>query len=220
MCAGGVIAYEMASQLTHAGESVELLALLDAVTPQAPKRTELVIDDRPTQQTLKKPESAALTVPGRVSTAVRAIYRRLVHAVSWRVSHYGGNWSLQARLRLLRVLLSHNLAWPTFVPELNFQQILYSAQALYVPTPLSISSVVLARATAGEAADMPYSRIYADETLGWSTVARNLTIIDVDGGHESMLREPYVASLANALMPYLEGRPARANSRVSEPVEA
>ena len=38
MCAGGVIAYEMASQLVRAGESVELVAILDAATPQAAKR--------------------------------------------------------------------------------------------------------------------------------------------------------------------------------------
>ena len=39
-CAGGVIAHEMASQLLYAGEIVELVALLDAATPQAFKRRE------------------------------------------------------------------------------------------------------------------------------------------------------------------------------------
>ena len=38
MCAGGVIAYEMAAQLVRVGETVDLVALLDANTPQAPKR--------------------------------------------------------------------------------------------------------------------------------------------------------------------------------------
>ena len=42
MCAGGVIAYEMASQLVRSGESVELVAMLDAVLPgtqEKPGRT-------------------------------------------------------------------------------------------------------------------------------------------------------------------------------------
>jgi acyl-CoA synthetase (AMP-forming)/AMP-acid ligase II/thioesterase domain-containing protein/acyl carrier protein len=222
MCAGGVIAYEMASQLTRAGESVGLLALLDAVTPQAPKRTGLVIDARHTrtQSMLKDIKSAAVARAGRTSATVRAICGPLVHAGSWRISQYAGNLSLLARFRLLRLLLSHNLPWPTFLPELNFQQILYSAQKLYVPRPLAVAPVVLARATAGDAADMPYSEIYAENTLGWSAVAQNLAIVDVDGGHESMLREPFVASLANALMPYLERSPARTDYRVGEPVEA
>ena len=38
MCAGGVIAHEMASQLVRMGERIELVALLDAATPQAPQR--------------------------------------------------------------------------------------------------------------------------------------------------------------------------------------
>ena len=35
MCAGGVIAYEMAVQLISLGETVKLVALLDAATPHA-----------------------------------------------------------------------------------------------------------------------------------------------------------------------------------------
>jgi thioesterase domain-containing protein len=35
LCAGGVIAYEMAAQLVQAGESIALLALLETVTPKA-----------------------------------------------------------------------------------------------------------------------------------------------------------------------------------------
>ena len=38
MCAGGVIAYEMASQLVRSGESVELVAVLDAVLPGTQKK--------------------------------------------------------------------------------------------------------------------------------------------------------------------------------------
>ena len=38
MCAGGVIAYEMASQLIRSGESVELVAMLDAALPGIQER--------------------------------------------------------------------------------------------------------------------------------------------------------------------------------------
>ena len=46
LCAGGVIAYEMALQLSVAGESVELLAILEASTPQVPMRRLLVTKRR------------------------------------------------------------------------------------------------------------------------------------------------------------------------------
>ncbi len=79
---------------------------------------------------------------------------------------------------------------------------------------------MLARATSGEALDTPYLRLYADETLGWNVVAQNLTVSDVDGGHESMLREPLVESLARALMPYVQQKPVQANTRVLKLAEA
>ena len=126
---------------------------------------------------------------------------------------------MRARFILLRELLSRNAAWPSFVPELTAHQILNSAQACYVPKPLSISSIVLVRANSGEGIDTPYSSIYADETLGWDAVAKNLTVIDVDGGHSSMLQETFVDLLATALMPYVRQKPAQANARVIELVE-
>jgi len=46
LCAGGVIANEMASQLLHAGEIVEFVALLDAATPRASKRRGRIANER------------------------------------------------------------------------------------------------------------------------------------------------------------------------------
>jgi riboflavin biosynthesis pyrimidine reductase len=45
--------------------------------------------------------------------------------------------------------------------------------------------------------------------LGWRGVAENLTCVDVDGGHSTMLQERFVDSLATALLPYLFGGNAR-----------
>ncbi len=79
---------------------------------------------------------------------------------------------------------------------------------------------MLARANSGDGIDTPYSSIYADETVGWNAVAKNLTVIDVDGGHSSMLQETFVDSLAKALMPYVRHKPAQANAPAIEPVVA
>ena len=48
----------------------------------------------------------------------------------------------------------------------------------------------------GEASDTPYREIYADETFGWGAVTQDLIVVDVEGGHSSMLQEPFVESLA------------------------
>jgi oxalate---CoA ligase len=206
MCAGGIIAYEMASQLIQAGESVELVGLFDAVTPQATQKTSTVVQHHlePIKRVFEAVKKNELSPTERSELILMTIYRKFVNALSWRLPYYSKAFSERARISLLRELLSHDMGWPSFVPELSFQQILNFAQARYAPKPLSVSSLVLARATTGEAADTPYSKIYTDETLGWAAVAKNLTIVDVDGGHESMLREPFVGSLAEALMPYVQ----------------
>ena len=46
MCAGGVIAYEMARQLEATGEDVELVVLLDSALPTTPKRQGRIASQR------------------------------------------------------------------------------------------------------------------------------------------------------------------------------
>ena len=111
---------------------------------------------------------------------------------------------MRARFRLLRELLSHDLAWPKFLPELSTPDIYDSAEERYLPKPLSLPSIVLVRAQRGTGNDRPFRDIYADETFGWDAIANRLTVIDVQGGHSSMFQDPFVDSLAAALLPYLQ----------------
>ena len=81
------------------------------------------------------------------------------------------------------------------------------AEMRYQPKPLKIPHLVLVRAQRGEGGDdTPYQEIYADDAFGWRAVAENITLVDVDGGHSTLLRERFVDSLAAALMPDLSRR--------------
>jgi thioesterase domain-containing protein len=209
LCAGGVIAFEMASQLIRAGESVEFLALLDAVRPQTPMRPGLLANYRLSRLT------QALTVAGtersyvaRAWTILGVMSRKLVNTLTWEIKRRGTKWWVGARFLLLRKLLARGRTWPRLLPGLSVRQIYESADALYVAKPLSRASVVLVRARAGVdgvADDIPYVDIYADETLGWRPLIEQLNVIDVDGGHSSILREPFVQSLATAIGPLVAG---------------
>jgi thioesterase domain-containing protein len=55
---------------------------------------------------------------------------------------------------------------------------------------------LLVRASAGAGDDTPYREIYRDEDLGWRAVAQQLELVNVRGGHASMLQEQFVDSLA------------------------
>ena len=206
LCAGGVIAYEMAWQLVRAGERIDLLALLEAAAPQAAERPWRIAEQRlgRLKQTIADAQESAPAALKRARLMAGVIGQKLVKALLWEIVQRGQQWWVQARFRLLREVLARELAWPRLVPELSVPQIYDCAQARYTPKPLSLVPVVLVRAQAGEGSDAPYRDIYADETFGWKRVADGVTYVDVDGGHSTMLQERYVDSLAKALEPYLQ----------------
>jgi thioesterase domain-containing protein len=205
MCAGGVIPYEMASQLVRSGESVELVAILDAILPGIQERPGRAREERldRLKGTFAHTQSSDVGFWKRAGIITGAVSQKLLNTLLWQISHRGQQLSARVRFQLLHVILSRDLEWPRFVPELTLREIYDGAAARYTPKPLSISSVVLVRATTGEGEDTPYREIYADPSFGWATIAPGLRTVDVDGGHTTMLQETFVDSLAEALMPYL-----------------
>ena len=200
LCAGGVIAYEMASQLSSAGEIVELLALLDAATPQAPKRRGSAVGRL--KRELANARNGERSTSGQVRSVVAVISRKLVNVLAREIMQRGERWWVRARFHLLHQLRARQLPWPRYIPELSPRQIYESAEVRYVPKPLCGASAVLVRPQRRTPilSDAPYSTTYADETFGWGAMIQDLALVDVDGGHSTMLQEPFVRSLAAALL--------------------
>jgi len=88
-------------------------------------------------------------------------------------------------------------------------------EARYTPPALGAARVLLVRASVGENADTPYREIYRDEDFGWRRVAERLEIVDVVGGHASMLQERFVDSIATVLVGQLGNPPFRPDSQVT-----
>jgi thioesterase domain-containing protein len=210
LCAGGTIAFEMASQLVRAGENVEVVVLLDTVKPHTPMRSGRIASYRFTRLTeaLTAARSTGQSPVGRAWTVLAVISRKGANTLIWEIMQRGTRWWVGARFLLLRNLLARGLPWPRFLPGLNVRQIYESAEARYAPKSLSDVSVVLVRARAtiaGVENDTPFLEVYADENLGWPALTNKFDVIDVNAGHSSMLREPFVQSLATALGPFLAG---------------
>jgi FkbH-like protein len=220
MCAGGVIAYEMASQLVRAGESVDLVAILDAAAPRAQMKPGRITKQRLSRlrQVFTDGKEKQLLPFARAGVIVGAIFQKLVNASLWEASRRGILWSARARFRLLRELLARNIAWPKFLPELSAHQIYNIVESRYAPAPLPIPSVLLVRAKTGEGSDTPYRDIYADNTFGWGAIAPSLAIADVAGGHSSMLQEPFIDSLAEVLLTYLQAPEPIQDGQIEEAV--
>lgn len=204
MCAGGLIAYEMAVQLTRAGEAVERVLLMDSATPQAARRSV----SWAAQRRSRLRDAVAEARRGRSGIAAKlagagAVMRKIRSKLSYELGSVAGGWSARARLALLRRVLARQSHWPGFVPGLDFRAIYNAAEANYVPSPVGKLQALLVRASAGEGDDTAFVKVYEDPTLGWGALIGRLSVADVAGGHASMLQEPHATSLAEALRPHL-----------------
>jgi thioesterase domain-containing protein len=88
----------------------------------------------------------------------------------------------------------------------NVKESLTLAARRYTPRPSA------GRATLFRARDNP-AILVVDPALGWSGLVEHLEIRDVPGGHETLLREPHVRTLAVELRTCLDE--ARHADRVS-----
>jgi thioesterase domain-containing protein len=211
LCAGGVIAYEIALQLKHAGEPVELVAILDAAAPGAKKRVGRITKQRVSRlkDMVADVRSDQHSSAAMYFSIAKTAARKMFNALTWEASQRTARLYRRIRFDVLRLVLSKRISWPPFLRELTVREIYDTAETHYGPGNSVGRGVVLARALRADPdllGDDAYRDVYADEHLGWRAVDPSLVVVDVEGGHSSMLQEPFVASLANALGPLVAGR--------------
>jgi FkbH-like protein len=201
MCAGGVIAFQMAAHLHSLGEPVEMIAILDGATPQASKRAGLLARNRLSrlEDAISKARNAP-TALARWRSIASSIASKAGGAAKYEIASRLSKVSFRLRFSLMKSLIERQIPWPSSVPPLTVMQIYNALEARYSPPVLREVQVLLVRASAGEGADTPYRDLYRDDDFGWRRVAPRLEIVDVEGGHSSMLQEHAIDSLANALI--------------------
>jgi len=202
MCAGGVIAYQIAVCLASAGERVQMVAILDGATPQAAKRTGLATRHRLSrlENAVAQVRSEGVTPLTRAVGIARAIVRKAFNVISYELYSFGQRISVQLRFALFKTLVKRGASWPQALPELSVMQIYNALESRYRPPVLANVPVLLVRASAGEGTDTPYRDLYRDEDFGWGKVAGKLELVDVQGGHSSMLQAEAIESLATAMI--------------------
>jgi thioesterase domain-containing protein len=200
MCAGGVIAYEMARQLEAAGERVALVALLDAADPSAPPRAWRAAGDRLRRFGGVFREGGA-DPPGRRALAILGkAARKVRNASAYVVRERVGRARDEARMRLFRAWLDRGGRPPRFLGHVPLRTVYLFAERDYRPGGQFGGALTLFRATEGIGPDEPYVDRYDDPLLGWGRrAALGVRAFDVPGGHSSMLQEPHVEALADRL---------------------
>ena len=207
LCAGGVIAFEVALQLEAIGEPVAL-TLLDAPSPTAKRRTDLVTNQR-------KQGLSQILAASNLQTAIKQLWEKGRNTLCYEVKSRTESVQTTLQNRAFRWYQDRELALPKLLQNLTVHNLFMFAYRDYLPNRRLKNKVLLIRATEGNGtkADTPYVTEYEHPLLGWNDWAESLETCDVPGGHSTMLSEQHVRSLANAMDSFIENRLEEINKK-------
>jgi thioesterase domain-containing protein len=198
LCAGGVIAFEVARLLQEQGEVVAMVALLDIGDVEAPVKY---------GQRLKRFASAfrnddSVPLTQHVINSLTLATSKVRNFVAYSQETRAEEAETTRRASKLRGLLDNSKPVPEELRSLSVRQLYYFARSSYLPAGLFQGDVVLLRAMQGDGSqgDTPCIEQYAEPLFGWSRrVTGQVVAFDVPGGHSTMLQEPHVEILAARL---------------------
>jgi thioesterase domain-containing protein len=200
MCAGGVIAFEIALQLQSAAEEVALVALIDAADVKAPFKAWRFASQRIRGFTSALHQDRAMRFDRRVLAVLTKVLGKAKNLSTYLVQHQLKTMRDEIRMRLFRNCLDRGWSLPRVLKGIPVRSVYLFAEKNYQPRGRFNGDLVLFRATHGEGHDEPYIERYEDPLLGWGQRAKGrVRAHDIPGGHSSMLQEPHVQVLADQL---------------------
>jgi thioesterase domain-containing protein len=197
LCAGGVLAFEMALQLEAANEEARLIALLDTTDVEA-RAKPLRQASRRIRRFRKAVGAASVRqLPEAVATKVFGYLNYEAHA--WLHRAYDA-----FAVATFTFCENRRLPLPPWARGLPVRTLFAGAESRYRPGNRVREEIVLFRATEGDGSLEPFVAAYADPLFGWGRrSAKGARAIDVPTSHAAMLEEPNVGFIAEALRSYL-----------------
>jgi FkbH-like protein len=200
MCAGGVIAFEIGRQLQSQGETVALIALIDAADVEAPSKAWRFAQQRFHSFSMVFRQGETGRLDRRVVSVAAKALRKVKNLTTYVVLQRLKNVSDELRMRRFRACVARSQPLPQGLEQISVRTVYLFAEKHYRPEGCFSGRLTLFRATCGEGNDEPYVNRYDDPLLGWGRRATlGIEPYDVPGGHSSMLQEPHVQALAKQL---------------------
>jgi acyl transferase domain-containing protein/thioesterase domain-containing protein/acyl carrier protein len=209
LCAGGVIAMEMARQLQEAGERTSYVGILDAADTQLEEIDHVRHARRDRLMRLfTQGQNGGKPTPLSVLRALPSLFAKGARAARYELNTRWTRWVDARKVRRMRHQAGADAMADTQAPTvIPYLQLYEHAHREHDPGTQPLQGLVaLYRATQGDGtpADQPYIERYGEPLLGWGTrVAAPLEVTDVPGGHASLLQEPNVQKLADAMNQHL-----------------
>ena len=200
MCAGGVIAFEIGLQLERQGETVALVAVIDAADVAATPKAWRMARQRFRNFSSVINQDRSVRIDRRAMAVLKRVFGKATNLTSYLVGQRLKEWRDGNRMRQFRSRLDRGRALPRSLQGIPVRTAYQFAERFYRPDGLFGGKLVLFRATHGEGSDEPYIERYEDPLLGWGRRSQlDVLVHDVPGGHSSMLQEPNVRVLAEQL---------------------
>ena len=205
LCAGGVLAAEMAIQLQETGEKVPLVVALDAVDAEAPLR-DVTSEQRRARirQLFADNLRSDRPIRGAINIA-RELGRKGINMTLYELRTLKENIAQNREYEKLKKTDDSLLADGEAATQLTTRQLFNLAVMEYRPHKVD-STVALFRATETvltddpKIDDTPLRTTVDDDAFGWrKRTTGEVLVFDVPGGHSSMLQPPHVDTLAAEL---------------------
>lgn len=197
MCAGGLLAYVVAARMQSDGDYVNMVAMLDAAVPHAPKQ--FAIETQARAGRFKKMLAESRSRTGFLSRCVfivKEVTKKLLNVIHWLIYSRYLEVSKKIRFYFLTKVLAKQSPWPNWLKPMTVREVYNSAED-NCNLPISGVNTLLIKATAGNGDDIAYRFVYSEDDFGWGRYATSLTVVNTPGGHASMLQEPHVRELAH-----------------------
>ena len=214
LCAGGVVAFEMACQLQESDQEVQWVFLLDALEPSVSlltarwkKRLSRLTGDVSWERTVTpiKPGIVRRNLPEQFNL----IFRKCRNVFVYEIQEFFRNQMFKAKVNRYADFVKNKHQLPDGLKNISVSLIYKFARKKYVPGVFN-GNILLVRATEATKDlsynydDSPMREIAADPLFGWGLRAvQEIYVEDTPGGHSTMLQKPYVRTLGSKIEQYI-----------------
>ncbi|HWH75685.1 MAG TPA: HAD-IIIC family phosphatase [Methylibium sp.] len=218
LCAGGVLAHEMARQLQGMGADVAAVFILDAAAPGTPKLAGDEWGQRRGRFTTRMQEiRRGGSLLGTLPTVVAELMKRGANVLRTELAAWQHRRLRARQFSALAATLQDRKPWPKSLPALSAIAIFTEAESRFVPRRIEGLPFVLIKATEGVGVDRPLASVYQGHALGWDRLTDTLEIVQVPGGHSSMFTPRHVEELAAMLRSFIHRHAPVSPTRMPAP---
>jgi thioesterase domain-containing protein/aryl carrier-like protein len=217
LCAGGVLAFEVACQLQRQGQTVAMVGIIDAADVDATLRSGLIAGERLSSFSQALSQQQQGNLGNRLFQIARKATQKIGNLVAYEVQTRIKKTQDAVKMRLFRYCLDRGWSLPPVLHHIPVRTAFMFAEQDYTPQDPYQGEIILFRATDGDGDDEPYIYRYSDPLLGWGKRAtESVRVYDIPGGHGSVLQAPNVEVMAEHMQAYITAalcrNPATANS--------